>query len=72
MMECEGWIRQWELEEQPLVKNDSEDFEDIGKSNNEFSLYWVINVSEWVGDSLKMVTVWYWWEQLIIEMCYQC
>ena len=60
MMECEGWIRQWELEEQPLVKNDSEDFEDIGKSNNEFSLYWVINVSEWVGDSLKMVTVWYW------------
>lgn len=38
-MKCEGWIRWRNLEDQTLVKNENEDFDDTKKSSYELSLH---------------------------------
>lgn len=43
VVKCEGQTRWGDLEDQTLVKNENEDFDDTKKPDNELSFHWIVN-----------------------------
>lgn len=48
VVKCEGQTRWGDLEDQTLVKNENEDFDDTKKPDNELSFHWIVNARKFL------------------------